>query len=212
MAATNTINSRDLVLGTLIAGVMAAVFTLLSAGSSLLVTFVSGIAVTWAVFVLIYYPGSALPDAGSVLPAFFTTLAIQFIQLGEEFAARYTFDVPGLYSGSSYDGDLLMWANMISYAAFILSGLLLLYRRKGFLLVPALFFTIHGAIGNAVSHTFWVLSLGTYVPGFFTALAYLICGPWLLFRLLGSRSDTAAVTIGFGTLQVLLLSAFAVQS
>jgi hypothetical protein len=87
LVATNTINSRDLVLGTLIAGVMAAVFTLLSSGSSLLVSFVSGIAVTWAVFVLMYYPGSALPDARSFLPAFFTTLAIQFIQLGEEFAA-----------------------------------------------------------------------------------------------------------------------------
>jgi hypothetical protein len=93
LVATNTINSRDLVLGTLIAGVMAAVFTLLSSGSSLLVTFVSGIAVTWAVFVLMYYPGSALPDARSFLPAFFTTLAIQFIQLGEEFAARFT-DTP----------------------------------------------------------------------------------------------------------------------
>jgi hypothetical protein len=191
---------------------MAAVFTLLSSGSSLLVTFVSGIAVTWAVFVLMYYPGSALPDARGFLPALFTTLALQFIQLGEEFAARFTFNVPGLYSESSYDADLLMWVHMISYAAFIPSGLLLLYRRKGFLLVPALFFTIHGAIGNAVSHAFWVLYLGTYVPGFFTALANLICGPWLLCKLLGSRSDTAAVTIGFGTLQVLLLSAFAVQS
>lgn len=212
MVASNTIKSRDLVLGTLIAGVMAAVFTLLSSGSSLLVTFVSGIAVTWSVFVLMYYPGSPLPDARSILPAFFTTLALQFIQFGEDFTARFTFSVPGLYSGSSYDADLIMWVHMISYGAFIPSGLLFCCRRKGFLLVPALFFTIHGAIGNAVSHTFWVLYLGTYVPGFFTALAYLICGPWLLFDLLGSRSDTAAVTIGFGTLQVLLLGAFAVQS
>jgi hypothetical protein len=204
--------SRDLVLGTLIAVVMAAVFTFLIPGSSLLVTFVPAIAVTRVVFVLMYHPGSSLPDARSFLPAFFTTSASQFIHLGEEFAARFTFGVPGLYSGSSYDADLFMWVNMISYAAFILSGLLLCYRRKGFLLVPALFFTIHGAIGNAVSHTFWVFYLSTYVPGFFTALANLICGPWLLFNLLGSRSDTAAVTIGFGTLQVLLLSAFAVQS
>jgi hypothetical protein len=208
LVATNTIKSRDLVLGTLI----AVVFTVLSSGSSLLVTFVPAIAVTWVVFVLMYYPGSRLPDARSFLPAFFTTLALQFIHFGEEFAARFTFSVPELYSGSFYDADLFMWVHMISYAAFIPSGLLLCYRRKGFLLVPALFFTIHGAIGNAVSHTFWVLYLGTYVPGFFTALAYLICGPWLLFNLLGSRSDTAAVTIGFGTLQVLLLSAFSVQS
>jgi hypothetical protein len=204
--------SRDLVLGTLIAVAMAAVFTVLISGSSLLVTFVPAIAVTWAVFVLMYYPGSPLPDARSFLPTFFTTSALQFIHFGEEFAARFTFGVPGLYSESSYGANLFMWVNMISYAAFILSSLLLCYRRKGFLLVPALFFTIYGAIGNAVSHTFWVLYLGPYVPGFFTALAFLICGPWLLFNLLGSRSDPAAVTIGFGTLQVLLLSAFSVQS
>ncbi|MBO1907509.1 hypothetical protein J4G37_21655 [Microvirga sp. 3-52] len=50
MVATNTMKSRDLVLGTLIAAGVAAVFTLMGLGSLLLVTVVPGIAVIWAVF------------------------------------------------------------------------------------------------------------------------------------------------------------------
>ncbi len=99
---------------------------------------------------------------------------------------------------------------MISYAAFTGSCLLVFYRGIRPLLMPVLFFVVYGAIGNAISHTWWVIATGAYFPGFVTALAYWIAGPWLLYRLTGSFRLTATIMIGFALVLVVLLTVFAV--
>ena len=75
--------------------------------------------------------------------------------------------------------------------------------------MPALFFIIYGAIGNAISHSWWSLSERSYFPGLVTAQAYWVLGPFVLYRLLGRRMDVAAVVAFFGLILVSLLTIYA---
>ena len=99
--------------------------------------------------------------------------------------------------------------NMASYAVFTGTCLLAFTKRIGFLLMPAMFFVVYGAIGNAIAHTWWSIDLGTYFPGLITAQAYWVAGPFVLHRLLGDRRRTAVVVLGTTVLLVPLLSVFA---
>jgi hypothetical protein len=142
---------------------------------------------------------------------FFTALAIQFLHFAEEFGTDFKTLFPVLYGGAAYSNSLFVTFNMVSYAAFTLSCLLVFYKSARFLLVPVLFYVIYGAIGNAVSHTWWVVHSQAYFPGFFTAQAYWIVGPWLLYRLLGSRLHTAAAVAAFSAVLVPLVTVFMVR-
>lgn len=200
---------RDLALGTLIATVLSVTFFSLSSGWSLIVTFVPGMAFAWLVFVWIEAGRVALPSAERFVPAFFAVLAIQFLHFAEEYATGFNTAFPELYGGHAYSPVLFVTFNMISYAVFAGSCLLVFYRGVRQLLMPLLFFVVYGAIGNAISHTWWVVSTGAYFPGFVTALAYWVAGPWLLHRLTGSMRVTLATTLAFGAVLVALLSLFA---
>lgn len=90
-----------------------------------------------------------------------------------------------------------------------MAGLAAFATRRWFLLMPVLFFVIYGAIGNAISHSWWSLSLGRYFPGLVTAQIYWLLGPYVLHRLLGSRAAVVAVVAIFGAVLVPLLTLFA---
>ena len=91
MTATRSevLSKTDLIIGTVIALVMATAFTLLSSGLSLMVTFVPGIVVTWLTYVWLYKTRTALPAGSEFLPVFFLALAVQFIHFAEEFTTRF---------------------------------------------------------------------------------------------------------------------------
>lgn len=78
-------------------------------------------------------------------------------------------------------------------------------------LSSVLFFIVYGALGNAISHTSWVVTAGAYRPGFVTALAYWIVGPWLLYKLLGRRSPVVVAVLGFAAVLVPTVTIFAVR-
>lgn len=113
---------------------------------------------------------------------------------------------PALFGAGPFSIDLFLGINMFSYAAFTMAFILVFVARLRFLLVPALFFAIYGAIGNAVSHTYWVIWTRGYFPGFFTAQLYWILGPWLLARLTGSWRPALVATGGFAVLLLTILS------
>jgi hypothetical protein len=85
------------------------------------------------------------------------------------------------------------------------------YRGAGFLLVPVLFYIVYGAIGNAITHTWWVVHAQAYFPGFFTAQLYWVAGPWLLSELLGNRLHTGVVILALAFTLVTTVTVFMVN-
>lgn len=200
---------QDFVIGTIIALVMGTAFTLLSSGRSLIVTFVPGIVFTWSVFLWLYVKKRKLPNSQEFLPLFFTLLAVQFLHFAEEFTTGFRAKFPLLYGGAPYSDNLFVTFNMISYFIFAVTCILVFAKDLRFLLVPVMFFIVYGAIGNAISHTWWSLYLQSYFPGLITAQIYWVLGPLVLNKLLGGRKDVFTTIIIFAFALVLLLTSFA---
>lgn len=70
---------------------------------------------------------------------------------------------------------------------------------------------IFGAIGNAISHTWWSLYLRSYFPGLVTAQLFWIGGPFVLYKLLGRRKVVCAIIMLFALVLVPLLTIWADQ-
>jgi hypothetical protein len=205
------LTQAEFLIGTAIAIAMGTLYVNLSSGLSLIVTFVPGIAFAWAIFLWMYLGKVELPDAQTFVAPFFVALAIQFLHFAEEFVTDFKTFFPELYGGAAFSNDLFVSFNMASYAVFTLACLAVVYRRIGFLLVPVLFYVIYGAIGNAISHTCWVIDAQAYRPGFATAQLYWIAGPWLLAIVLRNWAQSLIAVVAFGSILVPLLATFAVR-
>ena len=208
-ATRNILSRHDVVIGMLIAAVMGTAFTLLSSGLSLIVTFVPGIVVTALTFAWLYFKQRPLPDGAQFIPVFITLLAVQFLHFAEEYLTGFHTRFPVLYGGTPYSPDLFVAFNMAAYFVFTVTCLLAFLKRRWFLLMPALFFIIYGAIGNAISHSWWSLSERSYFPGLVTAQAYWVLGPMVLYKLLGRRVEVAAIVALFGVILISLLTIYA---
>jgi hypothetical protein len=207
----NVLSSKDLAIGTVIALVMTTIFVTLSSGRSLLVTFIPGLLVAWLIYAWMFLKQIELPRAEAFVPLFFAGLAIQFLHFSEEFITDFKTFFPAHYGGAPYSDNLFVVFNLLSYALFTTACVLVFFRNVRFLLMPVLFFVVYGALGNAISHTSWVLDAGAYRPGFVTALAYWIVGPWLLYKLLGRRSSVVVAVVGFAAVLVPAVTIFAVR-
>lgn len=206
---SDVLTRKDVVIGTLIAVAMGTLFTLLSSGASLLVTFVPGVVCTWVTYVWLYLSRTKLPNASEFLPAFFALLAVQFIHFAEEFTTGFRSSFALLYGGAPYSANLFVTFNMIAYFVFTVGAILALTRNVRFLLVPVLFYIIYGAIGNAISHTWWSLYLQSYFPGLVTAQVYWVAGPVVLHKLAGRRRVELAIIALFALVMIPLLTLFA---
>jgi hypothetical protein len=210
-AAQNVLSRRDLAIGTAIALVMTTLFVTLSSGRSLLVTFLPGLLVAWLLFGWMFLAKIELPRAEAFVPLFFAGLAIQFLHFSEEFVTDFRTFFPVHYGGTPYSNNLFVVFNLLSYAVFTAACVLVFFRNVRFLLMPVLFFIVYGALGNAIAHTSWVVDAHAYRPGFVTALAYWIIGPWLLYKLVGRRSTVVVAVLGFAAVLVPAVTIFAVR-
>lgn len=206
---TNTLAKKDVAIGTVIALVMGATFAYLSSGLSLVVTFAPGLVFSWLAFAYLYKKQIALPSAASFVPAFFIGLAVQFLHFAEEYSTGFATRFPELYGGAAYSDKLFVGFNMLSYAIFTLACLAVFWKGLRFLLMPVLFFIVYGAIGNAVSHTWWSVRSQAYFPGLISAQVYWVVGPVLLYRLLRDRRAVVLLTAIWAVVLVSLLTAFA---
>lgn len=209
VANAGVLSTVDLAVGTMIAVVMATVFTMLSSGLSLIVTFVPGVSAAWLIYFWLYRNKRRLPDSLDFLPLFFVMLAVQFIHFAEEYATGFRTSFPLLYGGNAYSDRLFVTFNMVAYFIFTLSCILVFTKRLRFLLIPVSFFIVYGAIGNAISHTWWSLYLQKYFPGLVTAQLYWIFGPLVLYRLVGTARVVIATIILFSAVLIPLLTIFA---
>jgi hypothetical protein len=207
---SRTLERKDLIVGTAIAILMAIIFSSLG-GKPLLVTFVPGLAVSWLIFLRLYLTRTALPEGSAFFPIYFLTLAWQFVHFTEEFLTGFYDRFPQLYGASPFSQALFVSFNMVSYFVFVVTCLLVFVKGIRFLLIPVLFFIVYGAIGNAISHTWWVVLQKSYFPGFYTAQAYWIIGPLALSKLIGSRRD-AFMSVGFFAVVLIPLLTFFIQT
>jgi hypothetical protein len=202
------LTQKDLVLGTIIAILMATIFILLSSGKSLIVTFVPGVVISWLIFVRLYQREVKLPETSRLMPLYFIALSVQFLHFAEEFTHDFASRFPALYQGPAYSINTFLAINMISYAIFTLAFLLVFIKGKRFLLLPVLFFIVYGVMGNAIAHTVWSIYLQGYFPGFFTAQLYWFFGPLLLYNLTGDRKETIKSLLLFAVVLIPLLIIF----
>ncbi|HEU5103162.1 MAG TPA: HXXEE domain-containing protein [Roseiflexaceae bacterium] len=206
---SNVLSRQDLIIGTAIALVLGATFTLLSSGLSLIVTFIPGVIVSWLTYIWLFVQRTTLPSGSEFLPLFFALLAVQFIHFAEEFITGFRAAFPSLYGGEPYSANLFVIFNMISYCVFALTCILVFTKQLRFLFVPSLFFIIYGAIGNAISHTWWSFYLQSYFPGLLTAQLFWIGGPFVLYKVLGRRKVVCMTIIAFALVLVPALTIFA---
>ncbi|MCP1198990.1 hypothetical protein [Notoacmeibacter sp. MSK16QG-6] len=192
---TDPITHRDLIFGAAITIVMATFFVWFG-GLPLLGTFVPGLIFAWGLLWKMKQQKS-LPDGPGLYPLYFGALAWQFIHFTEEYLTGFRTRFPELFGSAAYSAEFFVEINMISYSVFVLAFILAFEAKKRFLLIPVLFFTVYGAIGNAIAHTYWVFTTGDYFPGFLTAQLYWLLGPLLLARLIGSVRLAIQTTIGF---------------
>ncbi|MGI3212795.1 hypothetical protein ACROSR_16985 [Roseovarius tibetensis] len=200
-----TLSRQDLGIGTAIALAMAAVFVW-AGGQALLSTFVPGLLVTWAIFLWMHLRQVALPEGRALYPLYFGVLAWQFLHFSEEFMTGFRERFPAFFGAEPFSTELFVGINMVSYFGFTIAFIAVFAGGRWFLLVPVLFFIVYGAIGNAISHTYWVILEGGYFPGFFTAQLYWVIGVLLLSCLVNSWRVAATATSGFAVLLVSVLT------
>ena len=206
------ITRRDVIAGTSIAVAMAIGFSLLSHGTSLVVTFVPAVVAAWLLFVWLHRARVPLPTVAAFLPAFLCVLAVQLLHFAEEYVTGFRTEFPALYGAAPFPESLFVGFNMVTYAVVAITCVVALTTTRRFLIMPALFFVLYGAIGNAVAHTWWSIQTHGYFPGFFTAQLHWIGGAWLLFLLVRDRRRTAVVIAAFALVLVPLLTIAAVGS
>lgn len=95
---------------------------------------------------------------------------------------------------------------MTSYFVFVVACLLVFTKNLRFFLMPVLFFIVYGAVGSAISHSWWVIWQKAYFPGFYTAQAYWVLGPLALSALIGSRRSTLIAVALFGAILIPIMT------
>jgi len=180
------VNKRDAVVPAVIALLLIVLFFALSPGLGLIVTFVPSMVVAYVCYLLTSY--RAMPDPARVLPVYLLAVAVQCLHFSEEFATGFYTRWPvEIFHARPFDVTVFVLINLVSDAAFILAALAI-YKRVKIPMIIVWFFTIMGAIGNAVQHPIYAVMVGGYFPGLFTSFIYLALGPVLFWRLwAGSR-------------------------
>lgn len=199
--SNETVSRRDFAGGTLLALIIGTTFVLIG-GKPLIVTFIPGLIVAWAIFAWLHVSQAALPKGGNLYTLYYAVFAWQFIHFFEEYVTGFRIQFPELYGAEPYSADLFVGINMFSYFVFAVGFILVFEKGLKFLLIPVLFYIVYGALGNAVAHVWWVIWKGGYFPGFFTALAYWFLGPLLLSRFVGSIWRACAITAVFAVILV----------
>jgi hypothetical protein len=199
--SSETVERKDVAIGTVIAIIMAVTFTLVG-GKPLVATFIPGLIVAWGTLIWFYASQAAVPKGSSLYPLYFGALAWQFVHFTEEFITGFRLSFFPLYGHAAIGNDLFVAINMFSYFMFAVAFILAFRFKLRFFLQPAAFFIIYGVVGNAISHVWWVILAGGYFPGFFTALVYWIIGPVLLAAFLGSAKRAVVAIVCFAVMLV----------
>jgi hypothetical protein len=204
---SKTLDAKDFGIGTVIVILMAVLFASVG-GKPLIVTFIPGLFVSWLIYLWMYHNKTELPEWSTFSPIYFLTIAWQFIHFTEEYLTGFYNRFPSLYGHTPYPLYLFISFNMVSYFVFVVACLLVFTKSLKFLAVPVLFFLVYGAMGNAITHTWWVILQKSYFPGFYTAQVYWILGPLALSTFIGSRRTTLLSLVLLAAILIPMVTVF----
>lgn len=175
---------RDIIVPSVIAIVMTVLFTMLSQGLSLIVTFVPAIPIAlWLYFKTCY---NKTVNVSEVLPLYLLGIGFQFVHFAEEHVFGFDEKFGPLFGGNAYDHNLFVSFNMFAYLLFILGAIAFYKNFKPFMFV-AMFFIVYGMIGNAIGHIMYGAMVKGYFPGIFTSFLNLLIAPKLIQSLWKSK-------------------------
>jgi len=154
---------KHIVIPTTIAITMIVVFSYLSSGLSLIVTFVPGVILAYIFYWMFCFKSN--PNATDILPLYFLGIGFQMLHFAEEHATNFDVVFPALFKGQPYAHNLFVTFNMCAYFLFLIGGYAI---YKGFkpLMIFAMFFIAYGMIGNCIGH----ISFAIMVKGYFSGL------------------------------------------
>ena len=121
---------------------------------------------------------------------YFIALAVQCIHFIEEYIGAIYIKLPELFDLPPIGKDEFVIFNLGAYAIFILGGIAV-FRNYHRLMVIPIFFVLLGVMANGIIHVLLALWTTSYFPGLYTALIYLILGPYLIRMLIGKSGLTA---------------------
>lgn len=196
---------KDLLIATIIAIVMGLFFIYIG-GVPLIVTFIPSLIISLGLLYFMHSKQIELPSAKSFVPLFFASFAWQFLHFNEEFVTGFYKLFPMLFGSDPYSVERFVTINMISYFAFSVGCVAVFTKKLKFLVLPMLFYIIYGMIGNAITHTWWVIFHKGYFPGFFTAQVYWILGFIVLNAFTKSRKVTITIFGIFGLIVIPLIT------
>ncbi|SEL87430.1 HXXEE domain-containing protein [Haloferax larsenii] len=185
------LRTREAILPGVMTLILVAIFTYLSPGLSLIVTFVPAIVLAYVCYLLTSF--QQMPEPRRVLPVYLVAFGVQFLHFAEEFTTEFYTRWPvEVFNAAPFELSTFVQINMVSYAAFALGAIAIYRGTKGPMLI-VWFFTLMGVIGNGILHPVYpILATGEfgYFPGLYTSVIYLILGPILFHRLWEVRSDS----------------------
>lgn len=176
--------NKNIFLPTLIAIMMISIFSYMSSGLSLIVTFVPGVILAYIFYFLFCYKSN--PKSSEVLPLYILGIGFQLLHFAEEHATGFDIHFGQLFGGEPYGHNLFVSFNMISYCMFLIGGYAI---YKGFkpLMIIAMFFIAYGMLGNCIGHIWYSIAVKGYFPGLYTSFLNLPLSIILLRKLWKSR-------------------------
>lgn len=196
-----TLNKSDVLIGSIITLIMGSVFIYIG-GTALLATFIPALFVAWLVFIGMYLKSVPLPKGTVFIPLFMIGIAWQFLHFTEEFSNHFSDLFPVLYGLPAFTHVKFISINMVSYFLFTIATILVFTKGLKFLMIPVLFFVMGGALGNAIWHSWWVIWLNGYFPGFYTAQVYWVISFILIYAIVKSKKITIAIILLLATLLI----------
>lgn len=178
---------RDTIIPIIIAIITISIWTFLSHGLSLILTFDLGMLL--AVVMYFKFTHKAEGSYSAVAPLYFLALALQFLHFAEEFVTGFYTRWPvEIFRSVPYDINSFLIVNMISYFFFLIAGIAMLKNIK-FPILIAWFFIIMGVCIQAVQHTVYAIMVGGYFPGLYTSLVCYILGPILIIKMVKAGKE-----------------------
>jgi hypothetical protein len=176
--------NKNILLPTLIAIVMISIFSYMSSGLSLIVTFVPGVILAYIFYFLFCYKSN--PKSSEILPLYILGIGFQLLHFAEEHATDFDIHFGQLFGGEPYGHNLFVSFNMISYCMFLVGGYAIF---KGFkpLMIIAMFFIAYGMLGNCIGHISYSIAAKGYFSGLYTSFLNLPLSIVMLRKLWRSR-------------------------
>ncbi|SEN87901.1 Protein of unknown function with HXXEE motif-containing protein [bacterium A37T11] len=175
---------KNLIIPCIMAISMTVLFSMLSEGLSLIVTFVPAIPISlWFYYKTCY---KHLPASGQIIVLYLLGLGFQLLHFAEEHAFGFDKKFGLLFHGHPYNHNLFVTFNMCAYFLFILGAIGFLNSIRPLMFI-GIFFIVYGMLGNAVGHVAFCLAAHGYFPGIYTCFLNVIPGVMLLKRLNGAN-------------------------